>query len=60
MLIPFYDLRAVNDRHRSGIDHAISAVLDSGQLILGPHTAAFESEFALYCGTRHAMGVGGP
>ena len=45
-MIPFLDLRAVNDRHRAAIDHAIASVLDSGQTILGPQTSAFETEFA--------------
>ena len=30
----------------------------SGQFILGPDVTAFEEEFAAYCGTRHAIGVG--
>src|SRR6478672_9641 len=57
-MIPFLDLRAVNDRHRCAIDGAIASVIDSGQTILGPQTDAFETEFARYCGTRHAVGVG--
>lgn len=32
-------------------------ILRSGTLILGPHTNAFESEFAAYCGTRHAVAL---
>ncbi|WP_457098557.1 DegT/DnrJ/EryC1/StrS family aminotransferase [Microbacterium sp. P5_E9] len=58
MTIPFYDLRAVNDRHRPAIDEAITAVLDSGLTILGPQTTAFETAFAGFCGTRNAVGVG--
>lgn len=57
-MIEFYDLRAVNDRHRAEIDAAITGVLDRGRLILGPETSAFETEFARFCGTRHAVGVG--
>ncbi|GAA1951999.1 DegT/DnrJ/EryC1/StrS family aminotransferase [Microbacterium deminutum] len=57
-MIAFYDLQAVNERHRAEIDLAIAAVLDSGQLILGPQTSAFESDFAQFCGTRNAIGVG--
>jgi dTDP-4-amino-4,6-dideoxygalactose transaminase len=57
-MIPFLDLRAVNDRHRGAIDAAIASVIDSGQTILGPQVDAFETEFARYCGTRHAVGVG--
>lgn len=57
-MIRFYDLRAINEPHRPAIEAAIRSVLDSGQTILGPQTAAFEEEFAAYCGTRHAIGVG--
>ncbi len=38
--------------------HAAAArVLDSGVYILGPEVAAFEQEFAAYCGAAHAVGV---
>jgi dTDP-4-amino-4,6-dideoxygalactose transaminase len=37
---------------------AIDGVLDSGRYILGPEVAAFEQEFAAYCGVEHAIGVG--
>ena len=36
---------------------AIERVLDSGRFILGPEVAAFENEFAAYCGADHAVGV---
>jgi dTDP-3-amino-3,4,6-trideoxy-alpha-D-glucose transaminase len=42
---------------REQLDEAIARVLDSGRFILGPEVAAFEHEFAAYCGTRHAVGV---
>ena len=32
--------------------------MTSGQFILGPEVSAFEEEFAAYCETRHAIGVG--
>jgi len=32
-------------------------VLVSGKFILGPEVAAFEQEFAEYCGAGHAIGV---
>ena len=32
-------------------------MLDSGQFVLGDEVAAFESEFAAYCGARHAIAV---
>ncbi len=36
---------------------AIDRVLDSERYILGPEVAAFEQEFAAYCGAEHAVGV---
>ncbi len=35
---------------------AVESVLASGQLILGPQVAAFEAEFAQYCGVAHGIG----
>jgi len=43
---------------RGQMQAAIDGVLDSGQFILGPNVAAFEEEFAAYCGARYAIGVG--
>jgi perosamine synthetase len=34
---------------------AVLAVLESGQLAQGPQVAAFEEEFAAFCGVRHAI-----
>jgi dTDP-4-amino-4,6-dideoxygalactose transaminase len=36
---------------------AVAAVLDTGMLTQGPVVAAFESELARACGTRHALAV---
>jgi dTDP-4-amino-4,6-dideoxygalactose transaminase len=57
-VIPFFDLGAVTRPHRAAIDRAIAGVLDESRVILGPRTAAFEADFARYCGVRHAIGVG--
>jgi len=40
------------------LDRAIQQVLDDGWFILGKNVSAFEQEFAAYCGTAHAIGVG--
>ena len=56
-MIPFLDLRAGYDELRTEIDAAISRVLESGMYILGEEVAAFEREYAAYCGCRHAIGV---
>ena len=36
---------------------AVMSVLDSGQLAQGPVTAAFEREYAAWCGVKHAIAV---
>ncbi len=56
--VPFLDLRGINLRHRAAALAAMARVLDSGQALLGEETTAFEREFAAYCGTAHAVGVG--
>ena len=55
--IPFLDVSAAYAELRDEIDAAVRDVVASGRFILGPDVAAFEEEFAAYCGTRHAIGV---
>lgn len=57
MTVPFLDLRASYIQLKTEIDAAIARVLDSGWYILGCEVAAFEAEWAEYCGTAHAVGV---
>jgi dTDP-4-amino-4,6-dideoxygalactose transaminase len=57
MQVPFLDLRAAYRELKTEIDDAVARVLDSGCYILGPEVAAFEAEFADYCGARQAIGV---
>lgn len=54
----FFQLDSEEARLRGELDAAYGRVLSSGQLILGPELAAFEAEFAAYCGASHAIGVG--
>jgi len=56
-MIPAFDYRPQYEAHRDEIDAAISRVLSSGRLILGPEGEAFEREFADYVGARHAVGT---
>lgn len=56
-MIKFLDLQAVNARYRDEMLAAMTRVLDSGWYIQGAECAAFEQEFAAYCGSRHAIGV---
>lgn len=56
-MIPFLDLKAQYRGIKPEIDAAVLKVLESAQYVLGEEVAAFEHEFALYCGTRHAVAV---
>ena len=56
--IPLVDLRAQYATIRDEIRQAIDEVLDSMQLTIGPNVRAFDAEWAEYCGTKHAIGVG--
>lgn len=58
MDVPFLSLKDVNARHADELKAAVARVIDSGWYVLGEELAAFEHEFAAYCGVRHAVGVG--
>jgi dTDP-4-amino-4,6-dideoxygalactose transaminase len=58
MKIPFLDLKAPYTELRDELDAAYRRVMDSGSYILGQELAAFEKEFAAYCGVKHCVGVG--
>ncbi len=55
--IPFGDLGRSTAALRDEIDAAIGRVLDRGWYVLGEEGAEFETEFAAYCGSEHAVGV---
>ena len=57
MNIPFLDLGAAYRELQSEIDAAVARSLASGYYIGGPEVAAFEDEFAGYCGATHSVGV---
>lgn len=56
MKVPYFDLPAQIRSLRPELDAAIARTLDQGSFCLGPDVAAFEREFATYCGARHALG----
>ena len=58
LAVPFFDLRLVHCDLRADLDEAYARVLDSGTFILGDEVAAFEAEFAEFCGARHCIGAG--
>ncbi len=57
-MIPFLDLKKINDRYADEISAAIRRVMDSGWYILGNEVKSFEKEYAGYIGTSHAVGCG--
>jgi dTDP-4-amino-4,6-dideoxygalactose transaminase len=58
MNIPFLDLQAHHRPMRAELERAMAEVLDSGAFAGGPFVAAFEKDFARYCGAEFAVGVG--
>ncbi len=57
MNIPFNELRSGYLAHQAEIDAAVQRVLQSGWYILGREVAAFEAEFADFCGAAGCVGV---
>lgn len=56
-MIKFLDLQKINERYRLEIDNRIREVLDSGWYIHGQQNERFCRNFAVYCGTKYALGV---
>ncbi|PSV98597.1 DegT/DnrJ/EryC1/StrS family aminotransferase [Photobacterium iliopiscarium] len=56
-MIKFLDLQAINSQYQQELKDACSRVIDSGWYIMGGELEAFETEFAEYCGVKHAIGV---
>ena len=58
MRVPFLDLSAHHHALRDEILAAIREVIESNAFAGGPFVAKFEEDFAAYCHTRFAAGVG--
>ena len=58
MRVPFTDLIARHAPLKEELCRAFGQVIDSGVFAGGPFVEQFERDFATYCGTRHAVGVG--
>ncbi|MGI2166336.1 DegT/DnrJ/EryC1/StrS family aminotransferase [Shewanella oncorhynchi] len=56
-MINFLDLKAINSQYQQELKDACARVIDSGWYIMGNELTQFETEFAAYCGTKHAIGV---
>ncbi|MGD1018512.1 MAG: DegT/DnrJ/EryC1/StrS family aminotransferase [Verrucomicrobiia bacterium] len=53
--VPFLDLKAQYATIRDEVQAALGEVCDSARFAQGPPTAAFEREFAAYCGVAHCV-----
>jgi len=58
MKVPFLDLQSHHAPMLEEINGAIREVIDSAVFAGGPFVAEFEEDFAQYCDSRHAIGVG--
>ncbi len=56
-MVPLVDLKAQYHSIKPEIDAAIAGVLESSQFVLGEAVAAFEKEFARFCGTEQAIAL---
>lgn len=56
-MISFNNFKRQYKKRTKKIDSAIKRVLMSGHFILGKELKKFESDFATYVGTKHAIGV---
>jgi dTDP-4-amino-4,6-dideoxygalactose transaminase len=58
MNVPFLDLKAQYNAIKEEIAAALEHVLEKTAFAGGPFAAQFEKEFAEFCGTKYAIGVG--
>ena len=58
MQIPFLPLDKINNRFRSEIDARLKVILDKGWYLQGEENERFCRNFAAYCCTKYALGVG--
>ena len=57
MPVPFIDLKQQYLGIRDEVLSSVDRVFESTQFVLGKEVAAFEDEFAAYCGVRHGVAV---
>src|SRR5947207_9010232 len=55
--IPFLDLAAQHGEIATQLDEAWAKVTSTNGFIGGPYVAAFEADYAQYCGTSECIGV---
>ncbi|HEX9164000.1 MAG TPA: DegT/DnrJ/EryC1/StrS family aminotransferase [Thermoanaerobaculia bacterium] len=57
MAVPLLDLKLQYGAIRDEVMRVTEEVYESQMFILGKRVEAFETDFAAYCGTKHAVGV---
>lgn len=55
-MIKFLDLQTVTAKYADEIHEAVNRVVDSGWYLQGKENERFESDYARYIGTKHAVG----
>ena len=57
-MIKFLDLQKINLQHQEILHQKMQTILEKGWYILGNEVKTFEENFADFCGTKYAIGVG--
>lgn len=57
-MIPFLDIKKINESYQPELRQAISRVVDSGNYIRGEEVRRFEERYADFTGTQCCVGVG--
>ena len=57
-MIPFLNLKKINEPYETAFQEKLKVVLDNGWYVLGNEVNEFETSFANYCGTKYCVGVG--
>ncbi|MFE3869106.1 DegT/DnrJ/EryC1/StrS family aminotransferase [Flavobacterium sp. LS2P90] len=57
-MIPFLDLKKINEPYETAFQEKLKAVLANGWYILGNEVKEFETNFAKYCGNKYCIGTG--
>ncbi|WET03775.1 DegT/DnrJ/EryC1/StrS family aminotransferase [Flavobacterium sp. YJ01] len=57
-MIPFLDLKKINEPYETAFQEKLKTVLHNGWYILGNEVETFEKSFAKYCDKKYCIGVG--
>ncbi|TDE42265.1 DegT/DnrJ/EryC1/StrS family aminotransferase [Flavobacterium rhamnosiphilum] len=57
-MIPFLDLKKINEPYETAFQEKLKSVLANGWYVLGNEVKEFETSFANYCGTEYCIGTG--